>query len=41
MGSLRAPFVRPSKAGHRKGRLRSSRLEEEYSVRFEAPTNML
>ena len=29
MESLRAPFGRPNKAGHRKERLRSSRLEED------------
>lgn len=45
--SWRAPFGCPNKAGHRNGRRRSSRLEEDclytsrYHVRFEARTNML
>lgn len=44
---LQVPFIWPNKAGHRKGRCRSSRLEEDclyasgYNVRFEARENIL
>ena len=45
--SLRVPFGCPSKAGHRKGRRRSSRLEQDClyasrcNERFEARTNIV